>query len=283
MSDDKIEERFYNLGVRIAAYEEQVLAIKNNVESLFVSIQPIQETKKSVDDLSNCLSLTKKNINDYVSIFLDKNTIFDKKISEIFDLENKLQEAVSYLSNFVKDLGEKLQKLEENSRCIENLCKQSDLQKNNYINLNQFVNVLSEEFSKNQNKFQIGLQNLSSKHEIFDSKLQDLSNALVSLQEKIDLQNKSIEDVKNRSSKEFDDKLYQQKIDFEKKLFEIKNATPVVEKESIAQSLVDNIELIKHDSENSLIKSSNNDMRINFLEKKIENIFLLLKQYELSK
>lgn len=112
--------------------------------------------------------------------------------------------------------------------------------------------------------------------EMFHEQLDELSKllpAIKRMQNEIQSLRHEIDDVIARVREEFGRKLEE----FKKSVIDKPSEIPVLKDEILKK-----LELVALDGTNSLIRSTNNEKQINLIEKKIENLYLMMKNIDLS-
>jgi methyl-accepting chemotaxis protein len=71
--------------------------------------------------------------------------------------------------------------------------------------------------------------------------------------------------------------------DLTKKISSLPVPKPSVSSEEVKKIVSDGLEPVSFDAKNASLRSSNTDMKVSLLEKKVENMMLLAKRFELSK
>lgn len=285
MEDKQIEERFYNLGQRIAKFDDRVLELHNEYESMHEfqgkQLESYKDLDKSIEyinshidgiilrieGLKSQLDGSNKDIKDSKE-FIDRNS---NKLEKL-DLKhgehaNTLQDMQMLLDSFAKDMSAK-------SNALNDLNLELSNYKEKVVNCERILKSVVE----NQKHFQDDINN-------FKSNIMDVS---ASHANSIEQQNKKIEEhankidlSKNDIQKEKQDML--NSFTHARKYFDTLEGSHEDLLNDFMKKFDEKLESIKLDISNSVIRSTNVERHNQILDKKIEKINLLLKQHELNK
>lgn len=282
MDEKEIEKRFYALGAKIAAHDDVALEVKKIIESLveinlkgdvFEKFQT--NVQKIVEQLRMKTDLDSKRIEDHIASSTSELKLLKEKHASLYDIyadiypkldENQqlfLKEIEAFKVHFLDILNGLLVKQEGLSQ-----------------SLSSFSQKMTEGLSNCEKRHialtcKVDLQESSLHQKIADEK-QDVNKIL---DFKHDLFLKALQLLKS----EFYDALQKHGKQVSSDLENVKNGFPVYPEKSFDEKTLEKIEMVALDASNAYLKANNLESQIKFLDKKLENLQLLLKQHELAK
>ncbi len=278
--DPEIDKRFYALGTKVAAAQSIEVTVKKLATDLDDLKFALEEAKGKFGDFDKFLkSLERKiegrllDLDMKMGKHLDALSSLKDKHDEIY--QNSKLEAIahkSYADSMQKDSQSKIDELHDSHSVVNQ----------NFTSLEQKVQFLDVRFLKHYTELQ--------------SKAKGIEQKLNTLQDQIDVHVVVLNDANKKMAKESEDnaaKFQAHKKDItlmvaqadtkNKAIIDgLKKSIPVIDEKPLEQKIADSLELVKLDAANAIVKSNNNETQIKFLEKKLENMTVLLKQNELK-
>lgn len=281
--ENRVNERLYKLSDRFVLIENVYDEVKKNsqiIEFLDTQIKSIMS-----NTVTNNVSLTSV-LNDHSNLKQD----FVQSIELLINRSKIMEGILNSVSNDQKSQETRISSIESKISCIENI-------KNNIENLGQCIidfdlkldilkSYVNDMVSENIKKHQ------AANKQIFDNK--DLANmakicsesAVESLQCLEDKQKRDCDMLILMNSNSF--KLIGKSLEdlskkFEGNFSDVLDLIKSIKDNDRQDKILDDIEFIRMDAANSIKRSINADTRLSLLERKLENVLLTVKQYELSR
>lgn len=266
-SYDKVLEDFKELNLKLDSLNNGFNKSASNIENLEQKVE------------SN-LSFSKQNNREFLdhkasSIENNKNNL-----NQLDFLKSSLENMSSYFSKIFNDNKSDVLKLQNSSASKSELL---DHENKNHEKLNDLKNNLSN--------LQSSVSEISKDHPLLKASSQDASSNLMYLHSALkDLQDKnktdySLKDLRSELSNLVKNTSDSLNSNFDQKLNEVKalvdNSPDMLDK--VKRDILQKLDAVSLDGSNASIKASNCSQQILMIEKKIENIYLLLKKFELNK
>jgi biopolymer transport protein ExbB/TolQ len=259
---------------------EPLKRIENLEQQLPFMIAKVQSYDKAVDDM--------KEFKKYTSFINEQLAAISVRLEEFVSNSKsqdiKIQSYLELMKNVVAPIAQNLEKskkdisdLSQSHDDLEKILDQSDSNHNlrfinftkNYVSLDDVNSILSE------------LDHNHHLHDLFlDKNANDISNLESNMPD--------LEELKTQIRNEFmsflDKSLKNQITVFEEKINSLKSAidTSPATILAVKNDISNQLDSAKLDASNAVIRSNNSAQQIVILEKKIENIYLLLKKHELN-
>lgn len=201
--------------------------------------------------------------------------------------EKKSIDEQATLVNVLKELGALRKEIEELKK-KHNEALSMFVPKNEYVSSIQSINNVFTKLSHDLDKVCANLKKFDSDLSVLNGKLSTQNSSLQSFSEEIGVSKKASQ--KNQEESEYkigrlEDYLKHQVKSLEEALNKKVNdfISRPSELKGIRDELLNKIANSSMDSQNANLRSTNTDKQLQLQERKIENIYLLLKKYELTK
>jgi hypothetical protein len=283
--------------------EQRLEVVENNFSVILQKIQAYDQVLAEFANINSDLNVNKQSIERLEALLNHKQNLNKESIDAINAKINELKKNQELLTPILNDHSVLIQTTKENSDYLyEMINKKSQSNEQEIVSLKaQDVMIslssdkLSQELSilrKSTSTAIACVASLDNDHKSFKNNAQEI---ISSLQSKIESLLSSFQELPQFN--EWATKIYikvcneiaEKQKDFyyqlDKKCQELKNqlATDSYTAESIKKILKDEMEELSMDGKNAYIKASNASQQLQLLDKKVENINLILKKYELSK
>ena len=282
--DKELEDRFSAIGARIGALQQLEVMVKALLSA--------------IDDIKTFSSLLKENID---SINKNQTEIAKKVNSNLKDSDQALQQHVQYTNqefilqskihaDFSANIHAELAKIDSRFKKLENIqqtllafCEKFET---DFIGISAAIKCNDESLKSNAKKLESHISQFSLKQRENESQFAEiasLSAYLTTIETRLKSNIKHIQDDIDNMAINLPSKMTKSAEEmaskFDKKLSESMKGF----KADIPSDLIKKIDLIQLDSQNAILKSNNSESRIQFIERKLEQALLLLKQQELNK
>lgn len=244
-------------------HDDFVSKVKNDYSELRKLFSSSETKLLDLEDHKRFANLEISNLRDSIKDLRDLQHLISKKISPIERSISDLK-SLEITGSAIKDLKNDLDELKKSLIQEIDICK-----RNLYTYIEETKDAASciedlkqsrEKQEKSAKDIRDECRNLSSSFENFKNSLdQEIRNAEARIKEKV-------EDITGKI-----------------KIPEMARFTTKDDLEKLLSSFKSTLELASLDAKNAFLKSSNSATQIELLTKKIENIQLLLKKYELDK
>ena len=295
MEQEELQRRVCDLEIICKDIQDKLQSVinhSNNLEKLALTKAEFHDKRMSFDaSIVQDREALQKNFSDIQDKLVNLknemasyNVYFDSHHKKIINQENKsqaLQHECDSLKQQQLSHQIKLSSIDQLNFKIDNISHDHHSVKN------EVARVL-EDIKSNLNKLDIRLKPSESLVQLHDNKissLEVLSRHVSDLRSSLDSLSQSHKNLEGSSQKSLEDVVnqLQSKID----RIPIIELPKPVDVNGIVQAsykdLADKLQAIAMDIENSQLRSNNNDMQIKQFEKKLENIYLLLKKHEITK
>lgn len=281
---------------RISELERKYEIAINRIKSYDEFLSDSKKTEKRIDEIERL----EKNNNEFL---LKLREEINLRINNIISTLNRFKDEIDYLN------AENQHNTKEISRIERDNKNQLEVISSQHIDVESKIRNITSQSSNHSDKISSLYDRLienSSLIESFFQRFQDLSKQFDPIHQKIDhLSNffdgrvKAINELIESKPKIQDFISTSRKIiveeinSLENKIFEKvkENLSSLINKlktygdtaESVRSEISRQMDLISLDSKNAIIKSGNTSQQIQILEKKLENVLLLIKKHELDK
>lgn len=283
---------------RLASLEQMIPVFIQKIQSYDKVLSEFSDVKKSIDDAHHNLESHKAFTLDIASALSNYKFSNETKVSL---LAQEYYTQVAKVNTIKKDLMDLMQFSDK----IQKSLSESDANnKSKHIELintmvkQSAIDEIKSDFYKatnalisQDNLHQAKMQAQEEKNSQFISKHNSLSqeiNSLKSMTSEVDEKSVSLAGIVQRlqtdmvnlislARRDLGKEIEKNNLDLKKSI----DSSPATS-DSIKKEVSSQIEAVALDGRNALLKSNNSSQQIALLEKKIENLYLLLKKFELS-
>jgi hypothetical protein len=279
---EEVERKFSVILERIQAYDQVLTEFANihsnlnfanqNYLTLESSLNEKQEfLNKSIENINSTLSNVIRNISLITNMVNEQKTLYEQSLNNLRNVCNQSTTGVDLVKTQVNNVNMDQIKIRNSYSALEK--RLLDLEK-----------YLSQKYTQ--------LDTFSQKHDMLEKDVK-LNHSLLKTQidqilssfQEIPQFNEWATKIHIKICNEINDKQKQFYYELDKRSQQLKDqlASDPYTAESVKKILKDEMDALAMDGKNAYIKASNAAQQIQMLEKKVENINLILKKYELSK
>lgn len=272
----------------VAKFQDSITKFENLMQSHLDLTKDNENTKNIVSNLENKLSVL---LNDFTSLIYshtEKDKSQEKINLEIKTLQEKQDKLNEFLTKDIFEINKNLEdlkgkvtlfpkKIDELSNEIANVdSKYSDVP-DKILKLDDPVNFCQTEINKLKNMILEDESLIKNINALSNKNEKNILDATKSCNEMFYKHEELIKEIQNKQMFMSDD--FSKFID--QRISEIpKPVIPTIEE--INKSFLNDLESIRLDARNSILRTNNSETRINLAEKRIEQVQLLLKKYNLD-
>jgi chromosome segregation ATPase len=276
---ERLETRFSDAFMSVQKKDEEIKQLESDIIGLRLHINDLFLSNSSLDDKISLSSAECKSLQDSISS-MSVNIELNKSMH--FNLQDRcknIKQNEEILGRLCVDVS-KLQVTELSYASKTDVAETKNLFSHENVDLKSKIIDLREKYQSQQ----VSLESHSKNIQAILQQLNEMSVQLKDTEASFDSMASSVGSAK----KSFLNETESLKTSLEMKLDQkIKASLPSIDIKEIASTVKNmvktDIEYIATDASNASLKYNNIDAKVTLIEKKIENIYLLLKKAEISK